>query len=130
MTDLFIKATKYSPEVYFQVNNSKLTIKGESYPENSFEFYTSIFAAIKDYFSDNSHNKLLIEIYLTYLNTSSSICIMNIFDILELYYKKNNKDISIVWFYDEENEEIVEIIEEFKEDVSYNFEIKKINTDI
>ncbi|TDT69198.1 uncharacterized protein DUF1987 [Hypnocyclicus thermotrophus] len=126
MEDLFIRATKYSPEIHFNISKSKLIIKGESYPENSFEFYTPLFTAIKNYFSDTSNNQLSLEIYLTYLNTSSSKCIMNIFDILELYHKKNNKDISLIWFYDEDNEEIVEIIEEFKEDVSYNFEIKKL----
>ena len=126
MNDLFIKATKYSPEISFKINDSKLIIKGESYPENSFKFYTPIFNLIKEYFPFSSNNKLFVEIYLTYFNTSSSKCLMNIFDILELYHKQDNKNIYLVWYYDEDNEEIIEIIEEFKEDISYEFEIKKI----
>jgi hypothetical protein len=72
MENLTIEATKYTPEIVFDVTG-KLSIKGKSYPENTFEFYAPVMNWTKTYLStDSSPKELTLDIEITYFNSSSS----------------------------------------------------------
>ena len=52
MTRLQIEKTKSSPEIDFNGETHIHTIKGESYPENTIQFYNPIFDWITAYLSE------------------------------------------------------------------------------
>ena len=74
-----IKATTTSPKVIF--NNNILLLEGESYPENSFDFYKPIF----EWFSTEFPKLDFFELHLklSYMNSSSIKCILDILNILD-----------------------------------------------
>ena len=121
MNNLYIQATKSTPEIDFNHETNRLIIKGESYPENSFKFYEPIFEWIEE-FIKQVDSKVTVEISLIYLNTSSTKSIMNLLDILEECHS-NGKDIVVNWYYDPENELSYEIALDFKDYLEIEFNI-------
>lgn len=65
---------------------------------------------------------LSLEISLLYLNTSSIKAMMDIFDLLESAHAQG-KPVAVNWYYDERNERVAELAEEFKEDCNFPFTI-------
>ncbi|WGS64044.1 DUF1987 domain-containing protein [Marinitoga aeolica] len=125
MKKLYIEPTKATPEIDFDPEKNILSIKGESYPENSFDFYNPIFEWLENYFDNLANNeKVIFKFDISYLNTSSTKSIMFILDILEEAYE-NNKNIIINWYYDEDNEFSYEIAENFMEDLNIPFNMIK-----
>lgn len=120
MEKFYLEPTKSSPEVSLKPQENTLTIKGESYPENSFAFYKPVFEVIEKAIKENSDFKLIIEV--SYLNTSSTKSFMNLLDIAEDGYQKN-KSISVDWYYEEDNEHSYELALDFKEYLELPFNI-------
>ena len=120
MEEYYIEATKSSPEISFDPDENTLTIKGESYPENSFSFYKPIFELIEKAIANNDEFKLIIEV--SYLNTSSTKSFMNLLDIAEEGYQKG-KNISVEWYYKKDNEHSYELAMDFKEYLEMPFAI-------
>ncbi len=120
MTSLYIEATRSTPEIKFE--NHILTVKGQSYPENAVGFYAPIFSWLNEYLGMLGEVTAIFQFDLLYMNTSSSKCIMDFVDILQGAYRQG-KRVSINWYYDPENESLLECAEEFKEDVDLPFNI-------
>jgi len=116
MKNLHIPATQTSPEISFDCEKHILEIKGESFPEDTAEFYSPVFSWIEEYLEFIKDYKVIINIELIYFNSSSSKVFMDLFDILEVAADKG-KQIIINWIYDEENENALLAGEEFKEDL-------------
>lgn len=116
MENLNIIATKSSPEINFNAQSNILSIVGESYLENTTQFYADIFKWIEEYFSIIEGQNVVVNIELIYFNSSSSKVLMDLFDMLE-EYSKNCKSIEVNWIYDAENDASLEYGEEFAEDI-------------
>lgn len=121
MNDLNISRTQSSPEVNAQRATGILEMRGDSYPENSFEFFAPIISWVEAVLASEKAT-LSLELYLLYLNTSSVKAMMDILDLLEDAHK-DGKPVSVHWYYDPENDRIAELAEEFKEDCTFPFEI-------
>ncbi len=117
MENLKIEATKYTPEIDFNVESKVLNIIGKSYPENTFEYYKPIVAWIEEYLEVITDEQIVVNLDLEYLNSSSLKAYFDIFDILEIAHD-NGKKIDVKWIYDEEND----IAEETGEDFIADFE--------
>lgn len=127
MEGLFIEQTKSTPKVIFDPQNAKLSIEGQSYPENAFKFYEPIFAWLDEYLKQVQQEAVLeIYFHMPYINTSSSKCMMMLFEKLEEAYEEG-RTVTIRWYYDQGNELALECAEEFKEDLSLPFEIVPLN---
>lgn len=126
MDDLEIQATQSSPSIRTDTQNGVLEMRGDSYPENSLEFFTPLVHWVQEYLGE-SQNPLRLELNLLYLNTSSVKVMMDLFDLLEEAFE-NGRDVRVCWYYDAANGRIAELAEEFKEDCSFPFEIV-CNTD-
>lgn len=122
MESFYIEATKSTPEVNFNPEVGRLLIKGESYPENSIKFFKPIIEKLEA-LSDQIEDSFVVDISLTYLNTSSIKVIMNILDILDGIYQQG-KDIAINWYYESDNEIMYETALEFNS--FFDIEIKLI----
>lgn len=121
MQKLFIEQTKGSPRIDFDPESNTLVMQGQSYPENAFKFYEPVFKWVDDYLA-GCKAATLIEVNLSYVNTSSSKCIMMLLEKFEEAYQ-NGMPLTLNWHYDVENESELECAEEFKEDVTFPFNI-------
>lgn len=126
MEVLNIEKTKSTPEILFNPKNHKLRIEGQSYPENAFKFYEPVMDWLDSYLLQLDKEAVLeIYFHMPYINTSSSKCIMMILDKLEEAYL-SGKQVSLIWFYDQDNTVALECAEEFKEDLTIPFNISSL----
>jgi len=119
MQNLNIESTQSTPAIHADAKAGTIEMRGDSYPENSFELFSPVMGWIED-FLRNDDRALTLNLYLLYLNTSSVKAMMDIFDILEEAHRGARK-VAVNWYYDEQNERVAELAEEFKEDCSFPF---------
>ena len=121
MSNLELSATASTPTVLADGDAGVLEMRGDSYPENSFEFFAPLVEWVCNHLNTPDAT-LRLDLYLLYLNTSSVRAMMDIFELLEDAHNSSHA-VSVRWFYDEDNERIAELAEEFKEDCSFPFDI-------
>jgi len=119
---LKIEGSANVPYVRCNPENGEISIKGRSIPEHPANFYEPIHNWIKK-FAKTNPPKLNLTIYLDYLNTHSTECILVIFKILESDYK--NTDIQVNWLFDEGDEDMEELGENLSEMVDIPFKTKE-----
>ncbi|MBS0213841.1 MAG: biofilm regulation phosphoprotein SiaC [Proteobacteria bacterium] len=119
MENLTLPATSATPAVQFDAATGMLALSGESYPENAFEFYKPLLAWVAAYLKDRQ-GQTTAEIALSYLNTSSIKSVMDLLDLLEASHRQG-RQVSVRWSYHKENDRALEMIEEFKEEVTLPF---------
>ena len=108
---LHIEATKSSPLVLYTAGTHTLSVEGNSYPENSFQFYEPLFEFVKNELV-SVQEKVVIELKLIYFNSTTSKTLFDLFDLLQ----DSIKNLEIKWYYNKDNEFILEAGEDFKED--------------
>ncbi|MCU0390901.1 MAG: DUF1987 domain-containing protein [Thermoflexibacter sp.] len=111
MENFYLEETSKTPKLSFDQKSGKFLMSGRSIPENSIEFYRPLFEWLDDYVKGPS-DKTIFDIKLEYFNTSSSKCLVEIFRRLE---KIDNNSVVINWFYEEDDEDMQESGEDFKE---------------
>ena len=121
MKSLNIKGSQSTPTILCNPDSGVMTMQGDSYPENSFEFFGEVIEWVEQ-FLQHSASPLQLDLQLIYMNTSSVKAMMDIFDLLEAAFEQN-RAVSVRWYYDPDNERVVELAEEFKEDCSFPFDI-------
>lgn len=119
MDNLVIEKTKSSPAINFTSATGKCEIVGSSYPENASEFYTPVFEWLNKYITEVTR-ELYFDFRLDYLNSSSIKFISEFVDKIDKY-SKIGVGVEINWYFKEEDEDIKELGEEFKEEVSCKF---------
>lgn len=122
MEKLYIEATRGTPKIDFDAEQGILKLEGQSYPENAFKFFEPVFGWIDKYIDLYKSDEVKIEISLKYANTSSSKCILMILDKFEDAFNQG-LSVSLNWYCDIENESELETAEEFKEDISFPFNV-------
>lgn len=118
-----IAPTSSTPLISYNPATATLCIVGESYPENSFDFYAPVLAWLKASLADLP--ALTLDIAISYMNSSSTKCAFDILDAMEDAYCRGAK-IAVIWRYDRENPRSYEMAEDFREEVSFPFEIEAI----
>jgi len=113
MEKLYIQATQYTPQIILDPDGY-MSIKGKSYPENSFEFYEPIIQWFENYFLTQPTQKTIIDMHIIYFNSSSSKVFFDLFDLIEEHTAKHS--IEINWIYDIDNENVIEAGEDLQED--------------
>jgi hypothetical protein len=121
MNDLQIEATSSTPEIRTDSAAGRLMMAGDSYPENSFEFFADVIKWTEDFLAQ-SQRSLAIEFRLVYMNTSSVKAMLDIFDMLEEAHGAG-RQLNVRWYYDPRNERVVDLADEFREDCTFPFEI-------
>jgi len=124
MDAYYLEATPKTPKLDFNPNAETFLISGRSIPENSIEFYKPLLDWL-DKYVNNPLESTIFEIKLEYFNTSSSKCLVEIFRKLEKIHD-NGKQVSIEWYFDEEDEDMEESGEDFKEIIKVPFNMKEI----
>lgn len=127
MTDIIIRGssdTYFIPTVSFNGTTGDCLIEGESYLEESFEFYDKLSKWFDDFFAEG-HPAVKLEVKLTYFNTSSSRAIL---DLLKRLKKHENegKKITVLWYYNEpDDDEICLEVEDFMAESKLQIQLTK-----
>ncbi len=103
MENLYIEATRYTPEISADAQKGEVKFYGSSYPENANEFYKPVSEWIEKYLNEQN-TSLEVNFYIYYFNTSTSKSYLNILEILEKF-SQNNKDVHINWYYTKDDED-------------------------
>lgn len=118
---LNMPASQSTPEVSTDLAQGVMTMRGDSYPENSFEFFGPVLDWVEQFLAQESR-PLRLELHVAYMNTSSVKAMMDLFDLLEAAHQEG-KPVAVQWSYDPRNERVIEMVEEFKEDCTFTFDI-------
>ena len=121
MTDLDLPGSNSTPAIRSSWSDGVLAMRGDSYPENSYELFGPVIAWVERYLAE-AGRPLRLELELLYLNTSSIKAMMDIFDLLQEAHV-GGRPVLVEWRYDRRNERVAELADEFREDLDFPFEI-------
>jgi len=128
LKNLNIAREKSSPEVSLNADTGVHHISGESYPENTKNFYLPVIEWIEEFIPQlKDDQETVFNFEMIYFNSSSSKILMDIFYLLDDAVAEDGKKVVINWIYDERNDSAEEYGEEFAEDlenVTFNLIIK------
>lgn len=121
MNALEIPAKDASPYVKFDPNG-RLEIKGKSYDEDVISLYAILAKKIQE-FGDSGQDHLDVNIYLKYFNTASSKCLFDLVSSIKELQEDKGIQVNMEWNYIEGDESMKEEIEEFREDIDFDFKV-------
>ncbi len=114
LQDIIYEGSKknfFTPSVYFSAKTGICEIKGESFLENTKEFYEPLIDWLKQYTAEVGKPIAFI-IKLTYYNTSTSRSLLDMLTILKDYEDRGG-DVIVNWHYDENDIDMKEDIEDY-----------------
>jgi hypothetical protein len=121
MENLYIEATKYTPEIKTDSEKGEFRIYGSSYPENANEFYRPVSVWIENFFA-RGNKKLVLNFYIYYFNTSTSKSFLNILELLERYTSAGY-DIVVNWYYSEDDDDSLDSGERLFMELDINYQL-------
>ncbi|MFP3859406.1 MAG: DUF1987 domain-containing protein [Bacteroidales bacterium] len=124
MESISLEGTTKTPTINLDPKKGTIEIKGRSIPENSIEFYRPIVEWLEEY-ANNPKKKTTVNVQLEYFNTSSSKCILDIFKKLESIKKARN-EVIINWYYEEDDEDMLEAGEDYESIIRVPFKMIEI----
>lgn len=115
MSDLIVKTkpdTPFNPSVSFNETTGMCLIEGESFMDNTYEFYAPLIEWLKSYCMFSS-NTVTFTVKLTYFNTSTSRMLLEMLELIANFIDNGGKA-SVVWhcFNDSDMRDEVEDFEE------------------
>jgi SiaC family regulatory phosphoprotein len=130
MQNFTIPASTRTPAIDFDFGKNHLKLSGESYPEDVTEFYNPVFSALDTYLATLGPGSCRFDFELIYLNSSSAKAVMMLMDKLDAAAAKGAA-VDVHWFYDEEDDTMQELGEEFGEDLeNAKFHLEKMTADV
>jgi hypothetical protein len=108
---LTIEGTYKTPTIYFNPEQGKLTITGRSIPEHPIKTYQPLIDAIEEYIKHPAPTTA-VTIRLDYLNTHSIEVMMLILNLLA--EAKDKSAITVYWHYEEFDEDMLYVGEDFQ----------------
>lgn len=121
MNNLIIEGSKQTPKINFNADNGILEISGRSIPENTFEFFNPVLTWLEEYGQIAPENTI-VNVSLEYFNTSSSKYILEIFKRLKSILN-DGKNVTVKWYYEEDDEEMMETGEDYQDVSGLEFQI-------
>ena len=121
MENLRIERRRDSLGVVFEAETGILAMTGSSYPENPVEFFAPLYAWLKEFIA-TVNCPLIVNITISYLNTSSSKCLLDFLEILDKYYEAGGT-VTVNWYYEEGDEDMLETGEELCEDLLLPYQL-------
>jgi hypothetical protein len=125
MEPIVIEGTQKTPTINFDAEKSTIEIKGRSIPENSIDFYKPLIEWLEEY-AKEAGNKTIVNVQLEYFNTSSSKCILDVFKKLEAINKMPKNEVVINWYYEEDDEDMLEAGEDYESIIRVPFKMIEV----
>ncbi len=121
MDILDIKATNDTPRVIFDPESDIFEISGRSLPEDVVNFYQPVIDWLDEYVRLPNKKTEFVFKYI-YFNTATSKLIQDILIRLEQVYETGN-EVVVMWYYEQDDEDMMDLGEEFQEYVDIPFEL-------
>jgi len=112
MENLFIEGKGFIPRVELSAKTSVLEFSGQSYHEYTDEFFDPIFAWLSEYLKEPG-KKITANFRMTYFNTASSKCFLEILDMLKAYQDNHEGNITVNWYYQSNDYDMLETGEDY-----------------
>ena len=128
---LYIEGTDETPAVVLDPKKQKFSFDGNSYPENTSNFYMPILEWLSNFKSafdkdpsirNQLKQPLVFEFNLDYFNTSSAKYILEILRVLEALHN-NGTQVLVKWYYLEDDEDMYEAGNDYQMSVNVPFEL-------
>jgi len=130
MNKYHLEETEFTPEIVFDPDKCEFSFKGVSRPEDVIKFYEPAIDWLKEfdaYITTSTKEKynanaLKVIFHLSYFNSSSSKMLLQILEIIKKI-QIDGLDISIDWFYDENDEQMYDDGMDLSEtiDIPFNY---------
>lgn len=117
-----LEASKDTPAILFDPELGRFEIIGRSFPLNAKGFYQPAIEWLQDY-AKNPNEFTEFSFRLEYFNTPSSKCITDILKILKSI-KDAGFSLSVNWFYDEDDIDILDLGHVFSRIADLSFEFR------
>ena len=124
MEHLQIAGGKDTLAIDFHPETGVLVLEGESYSENPIDFFDLLSDWLTRYIQE-IHGALTVNITISYLNTSSSKCLIDFLEMLAEYHQSKG-EIKLNWYYEEDDEDMQETGEELCEDLELSYTLISI----
>ena len=118
-----LAATKETPDVVLDADANKFEISGRSFPLNAKGFYLPILEWLDSY-AENPNSKTDFIFKLEYFNTPSSKSISDILKKMK-EIKDGGNDVTVHWYYEEDDIDILDLGHVFARTVGMDFEFKE-----
>lgn len=120
---LRLEATKETPQVTLDAEANRFEISGRSFPLNAKGFYMPILEWL-DTYASGPNAKTEFVFRLEYFNTPSSKSISDILKKLK-EIKDGGNAVSVLWYYEEDDIDILDLGHVFARTVGMDFEFKE-----
>lgn len=123
---LIIQPTDNTPQVYFDLSQGRIELRGRCFPENPSKFYNPIIDWLKTNIEGDSI-EARFEVYLEYYNTGTYIRLLEIFDLLS---QKNDQghQLEVHWYVEEMDEDSIDNAKSFKDVAKLPFKLRTLPT--
>ncbi len=125
MQEIKLEGSPKTPSVHFDPETGVLELKGRSIPENALDFFHPLNEWLEEY-KNNPKKETVVELRLEYFNTSSSKCILDFLRKLEKI-NGNNTDVKVNWYYEKDDEDMLEAGEDYKAIVDLSFSFVEVD---
>lgn len=126
MDALRIKGSSKTPEVILDPAADEYKLTGRSLPEDAVGFYSKVKDWMERFVQVHEFkNTVTFRLELEYFNTSSSKCLLDVFKEIDSMYK-DGKDVAILWCYDEDDEDMEETGEDYRDLLKVPFTLEAI----
>ncbi len=122
VADLDLAASTTTPKIHLPGQGGEAWISGACYPENAFAFFQPVFEWLRSFRGGAKGRPLLLNVKLDYFNTSSSKCLLDLFQSLQ-EARAEGVDARIRWHYCEDDSDMRDSGEEFAQDLSLPFDL-------
>ena len=110
---MHIVATDRTPAISLTHEPLKLSVLGESFPEDVSAFYGEVISAINR-LATTTKGKLEVEMAMVYINSSSIKAMYRIFEGIDAYRQAGN-EVQVTWKAEADDDIMQELGEDFKD---------------
>jgi len=122
MEPLIVTAREFTPEIRLGEGAVSL-IAGRSIPENPDEFYLPVIQWMKHFLEQDPDRPFTLEFRLEYMNSGSTKYLMELLRIIKGHLAGGHSNVTLRWYYEEEDESIQKMGEHFRDYLSLPMEV-------
>ena len=122
MENILIEETDSTPEIKINFTEGVFEIKGVSIPEDAEGFYSVLLENAEKYIKSNPIGVSKLVFKLVYINTSTSAILGKFIKFFESF-ETDNYNTQVTWYYEEGDEDMRDIGDDFRSFTKLDFEI-------
>lgn len=125
MATVKIEGSPKTPNIILDSEKGLVEISGRSIPENAVEIFKPVLEWLEEY-SQKPQVETCVNLKLEYFNTSSSKSILSILKRIEGLGRDEKSKVSVNWFYEQDDEDMLEAGEDFDAIIKVPFKMVSV----